>query len=181
MLKWLLNRGAKKFSQRYNYDTTYMTAITSASTSAGMKLAAFPMVAQYRGPKRALEVWHGALLASTLDGDCGPCAQLAIDMAIEEGVAPHLLKLCVDGEPQNAGDVGLGFQFSQAIIAGDPDVQSLRDQIEYGFGRRALIAASFATASGRFYPVLKRALGEAEMCSRLSFTASDARTLKFSP
>lgn len=168
MIRSLLKIAFRNFGRRYDYDTSYMTHVTDTSTSAGLRLFLVPYANQFRGPKAAKDVWSGAFLASILDGDCGPCAQLTIDMAVEAGVRPDQLALCIEGHPEKAGDVGLGFRFSRAAIAGAPELDDLRVEIEQRFGAAAVTAASFAASSGRMYPVLKRGLGFASACSRLN-------------
>ena len=90
-------------------------------------------------------------------------------MAVEAGADAALLKRCVDGDPHQAGDIGLGFRFAMAAIHGNPEVDDLKQQIETKYGKRAVIAAAFAAGSGRFYPVFKRGLGYGHACSRLEF------------
>ena len=169
MIKWLLRRAARAFGKSYDYDVSYMLDVIDTSAGAGARLSAFPLISQYRGPKDAQMVWVGAIFASTVEGDCGPCAQLVLDMAMEAGADSSELKLCFNGDPHQAGDVGLGFRFALAAIHGDLEVDTLGQEIEAKFGRRAVVAASFAAASGRFYPVFKRGLGYGHACTKLVF------------
>lgn len=171
MIKWLLRRGARTFGRTYDYDVSYMLDVIDSSAGAGARLSAFPLISQYRGPKDAAQVWVGAIFASTLEGDCGPCAQLVVDMAIKAGADPDALKHCFEGDPNLAGDVGLGFRFAMAAIRGDLEVDDLHARIEQKYGRRAVIAAAFAAGSGRFYPVFKRGLGYGHACRQLEFQA----------
>lgn len=177
MIKWILRRGARAFGRAYNYEVSYMLDVINTSAGAGMRLSAFPLISQYRGPKAAQQVWVGAIFASTLEGDCGPCAQLVVDMAVKAGADPALLKRCFDGDAHSAGDVGLGFRFAMAAIHGDLEADALRQEIEDKFGPRAVIAASFAAGSGRFYPVFKRGLGHGYACTRLDFADQPALEL----
>lgn len=167
MIRAFLKKGFRQFGARYDYDTSYMNHIADTSTSAGLRMALLPFYSQYRGPKEALNVWVGAMLASTLDGDCGPCGQLTVDMALEAGVPADQLALCLQSQAQSAGDLGLGFRFSQAAILDAPDLAPLREEIAERFGAEAVTAASFAASSGRIYPVLKRGLGFGHTCSRI--------------
>lgn len=166
MFKALLKKGYQRFAARYDYDADYMTYITDISTSAGARLSLLPLFSQYSGPRAAKDVWAGAALGSTLDGDCGQCVQLVLNMAVEARVCPDQLALCLQGQAKDAGDVGLGFRFSQAAIADDPHLDKLRAEIERRFGPSAVIAASFAASSGRIYPVMKRGLGFGGTCSQ---------------
>jgi len=171
MIAALLHRAAQRFQRRYDYDGSYMHEVIDASTGAGLRLAGFSMLSQYRGP--APQVWAGALLASTLDGNCGPCAQLVIDMAIEAGADPARLRACATGRADQAGATGLGFRFARAAIAGTPEADELRGQIAAKYGPQAVVAAGFAAASGRMYPVLKRSLGHGASCQKLDFGGTE--------
>lgn len=169
MIKWFLRRAARAFGRSYDYDAAYMLDVIEASSSAGLRLSAFPLISQYRGPKQAQMVWVGAIFASTLEGDCGPCAQLVLDMAQDAGADMEMLQKCFDGDPHQAGDIGLGFRFALAAIQGDLAADELGREIESKYGKRAVIAAAFAAASGRFYPVFKRGLGYGHACTALTF------------
>ncbi|MEM9055171.1 MAG: hypothetical protein AAGB16_07590 [Pseudomonadota bacterium] len=171
MLKWLLNRGARTFGKKYNYDVSYMLEMNDQAPEAGARFALFPLISQYRGPKAGQGVWAGALLASTLEGDCGPCAQLCIDMALEAGADASAIELCLKGEAEKAGDFGLGYRFAMASIKADTEADTLRQSIEDIHGPKTVIAASFAAAAGRFYPVLKRGMGHGLACQKLRIGA----------
>ena len=165
LLRWVLHRQIGAFERRYGYDASYWHGVSDVSPAAGLRLLALPALSQYRGP--ALEVWAGASLASVLEGDCGPCAQLIVDMALEAGVSEDLIRAVILGHFDGAGTVGLGFRFAEAAIRGGDDLETLRDDIRLIHGEEAVIAASFAAATSRSYPVLKRGLGYGEACRRL--------------
>ncbi|GAA6180319.1 hypothetical protein NBRC116594_17570 [Shimia sp. NS0008-38b] len=165
--KWL-HAGARSFGKKYNYDVGYMHEVIKASSRAGLALTFLPMVTGYKGPPEARDVWAGALLASTLDGDCGPCGQLIITFALEAGVQGDLLLAAVEGRFDDAQDVGLGFQFARHAISTSYEPNTFGEIIHSRFGEQALVAASFAAASGRFYPVFKRGLGEGHACQAIN-------------
>ncbi len=175
MIRYILKRSIQRFAARYEYDASYMVHVLDISTSAGLRLAALPLYAQFSGPKEARDVRAGAVLGSTLDGDCGPCVQLAFDMAVEANVPAAQLALCLRGKAQDAGDVGLGFRFARAAIADGQELEELRTEIERRFGRNAAVAAAFAASSGRIYPVLKRGLGFGQTCGTVRFGTETIR------
>lgn len=166
MIRWLLHKMTRQFEARYQYNGDYMHEIYDISSSAGIRLSMLPMLSQYRGPN--VDIWAGAALASTLDGDCGPCAQLVVDMALEASANPEHLSRCVQGNPASAEAVGLGFRFAQAAINDLPEANDLREEIIAGYGKEASLAAAFAAATSRAYPVLKRALGKGSACAVLN-------------
>jgi hypothetical protein len=117
------------------------------------------------------------MLGSTQEGDCGPCVQLIVDMALEMGVPADQLALCLMGNATAAGDVGLGFRFSHAAIENAPELEVLRNEIEDRFGTSAVTAASFAASSGRIYPVLKRGMGFGQSCSKVHIGDEEIQVL----
>lgn len=165
MISFFLKIGIRQLARRYNYDTGYMSHVLNTSTAAGIRLSLLPIYSQFRGPKDARDVWVGAMLGSTQEGDCGPCVQLIVDIALEVEAPADQLALCLQGNAAVAGDVGLGFRFAQAAIENAPELEQLRSEIENRFGPSAVTAASFAASSGRVYPVLKRGLGFGQTCS----------------
>ena len=167
MIRAFLHAQARKFGRRYNYDVDYLHTLIDVSPGAAVELNRLQKFYTYRGPATGRPVWTGALLASTLDGDCGPCAQLVVDMALENGADAAGLVACVEGRPEMAGAIGLGFRFARMAITGDPDADFLQREIEAEFGKKAAVSCAFAAASGRIYPVLKRGLGYAHACTRL--------------
>lgn len=178
MIRAILHWGMRKLEQRYEYDASYGHHVIDVSRGAGLRLALFPMVSQYRGPKAGQMVWAGAMFASTHEGDCGPCAQLVVDMASEAGVPPELLRACAEGRAGDAGDVGLGYRFAMAAIRDTPDAVHLGEKITSLYGEEARVAASFAAATGRFYPVFKRGLGHGQVCASLRFDGAEVALAK---
>ncbi|WP_321489166.1 hypothetical protein [uncultured Hyphomonas sp.] len=169
MIRQFLHSQIRKFGRAFSYDVTYMHEIADVSPAAAYTLSKFPNFYKYRGPEAGRPVWTGALLASTLEGDCGPCAQLVVDMALANGADADALQACAEGRPKEAGAMGLGFRFACAAISGDVSADELHREIENEFGRKAAISCAFAAASGRVYPVLKRGLGHGQACQRLDF------------
>lgn len=169
MIRQFLHSQIRRFGRAHHYDVTYMHEIADVSPGAAWSLSKLPEFFKYRGSAAGAPVWTGALLASTLDGDCGPCAQLVVDMALTNGADAEALQACAEGRPKDAGDMGLGFRFACAAIAGDPAADDLGREIESAFGKKAAVSCAFAAASGRIYPVLKRGLGHGQACQRLDF------------
>lgn len=175
MLKWLLHKTFRKFGEVADYDTTYLHEITEVSTGAALRYFGLPMLSQMSKP--APDVWAGAALASVLDGDCGPCVQLVVNGALRAGVDPAGITACLARDFDAAGDLGLGFRFAEAAIADGGELESLRAEIVERHGRKALISASYAAATCRAYPVMKRGLGHGHACRAVSV---DGRTIQVS-
>ncbi len=95
---------------------------------------------------------------------------MVVDQAIELGVNPRELEACSKGHARTETDCGLGFLFAQNAIGGGPDILDLRTEIVQRYGEEAAVAASFAAACSRIYPVLKRASGDVDACAILRFS-----------
>ena len=167
MIKLILHHFTRKMERRFNYDARYLHSIIDDSLAAALRLSVLPCLSQYDGGGHHT-LWAGAALASTLDGDCGPCAQLIIDTALQKGVSEHVLRACLKRDFEQAGVAGLGFRYAQAAISGDPVADDLRKEIEAAHGKNAVLAAAYAAATGRAWPVLKRAMGHGTACQRLT-------------
>lgn len=165
MIRSILHKGTRTFERRFGYDASYQHEIIDIDPRAGARLAGFQMLSNYRGPASARDIVLGAFIGSTIEGDCGPCAQLTVDMALAAGADPHAVRACLAG--QDAGDLTVGYRFAQAAIAGGANLDALRDRIRAAHGPRAVVAATFAAAFGRTYPVLKRGMGHGQACQRL--------------
>ena len=165
MIRALLHMMLRRFESDFNYDAAYMHEVTDIWPGGGLRYIGLSIFSQTRGPD--VSVWAGAMLASTLDGDCGPCTQLIADMALKSGVPVDQIAACLRRDFDNAGAVGLGFRFAEAVINDTSQIDDLRDVIRRNHGPRALIAASYASASGRVYPVLKRGLGYGQTCQEI--------------
>lgn len=167
MIRWLLHRATRRMERTTGYDAGYMHDVIDASTGAGLKLGLLPLLSQHRDTAPA-PLWYGAALASVLEGDCGPCAQLIVNYALENGVPPRTLSALLARDLDEAGDeAALGFRFAEAAMAGDPESEALRRDVEHRYGKRAAIALAYATAFSRTYPVLKRALGHGLACQKI--------------
>ena len=166
MIKWTLHKLFDKFGEVADYDTTYLHEITDVSAGAAMRYLGLPLLSQMSEP--APEVWAGAALASVLEGDCGPCVQLVVNGALDKGIDSARLKACLARDFENAGEVGLGFRFAEAAIQDAGELDALREEIRRKHGEKAVISASYAAATSRAYPVMKRGLGHGHVCRAVS-------------
>jgi len=172
----LLHFATGRMERATDYDATYMHDVINTSTSAALKLSALPLLSQHKDGT-PLPLWYGAAIASVLEGDCGPCAQLIVDYGLKEGVEPDLLRALIARDMAAAGpQAALGFRFAEATMGDAPECDPLRADIEQQYGKRAVIALAYATAFCRTYPVLKRGLGYGAICQRIKI-GSDLETV----
>jgi len=166
MIRSLLNRMLGAFERRWNYDATYLKRIAAASPSAAIRfqLSHHPKPSADLMP---LEIYHTARLAAVLHEDCGPCTQLMLDMALEDGVPEHVLKALIEGRPQDAGpEIAMVWDYVADVSRGE-NAEEPAARISERWSERGLVVLLFAAAEARTYPFLKRGLGLARECTRL--------------
>jgi len=172
MLKSLLHRYTRRFEARYSYDGTYMHELANSSTAAFVRFAVMQTAGgSWRG-EAPLKPWCAAGIAGALVEDCGPCVQIASDMAIEMGMPGEIIAALLSDRPTDQ-DAQLGFDFGRALLNASPDLDTLREQIETTWGKRALIAMALRAMAARNFPVLKRAMGHAKVCQRVRIGNTD--------
>lgn len=171
MLKWFIHRYVRRMERHYGYDATYMHEMADASPTAFRRFVKMQTAATWRGgaPRNA---WAAAGIAAALVEDCGPCVQIASDMAMEAGMKGEIIGALLRGAPTDA-DAQLGFDYGRALLNASGNLDELRAQIEAKWGKTALIAISLRAMSARNYPVLKRALGHAKTCQRVRIGNDD--------
>jgi hypothetical protein len=172
MLTSFLHRYVRGFASRYNYDATYMHEMADTSTAAFVRFGIMQSAGgNWRGdaPPKA---WFASGIAGALFEDCGPCVQIASDIAMEQGMPGEVIKALISGKPTDA-DAQLGFDYGRALLAGADNLDDLRETIENKWGRTALLALSLRAMTARNFPVLKRAMGHAKTCQRVRIGSDD--------
>jgi hypothetical protein len=172
MIKWFIHRYVRKLERRFDYDGTYMHELANISTTAFRRFAKMQMAGgQWRGdaPK---EAWFASGIAGALVEDCGPCVQIASDMAVEAGMPSATIGALLSGTRTNS-DAQLGFDYGRALLMVGDNLDELREAVVTKWGKKALIALSLRAMSGRNFPVLKRAMGHAKICQRVRIGNSE--------
>ena len=172
MLKSFLHRYTRGFARRYNYDATYMHEMADIAPAAFVRFAVMQLAGGNWRADAPLKPWCAAGIAGALVEDCGPCVQIASDMAVEAGMPGDIIAALLSGKPTDA-DAQLGFDYGRALLNAAPELDDLREQIEKKWGKRILLAISLRTLSARNFPVLKRALGHAKSCQRVRIGNAD--------
>ena len=172
MLKSWLHRYTRKFERRYNYDAIYLHDMADISPTSFLRFAVMQTAGGAWQSDAPLKPWCAAAIAGALIEDCGPCVQIAADMAVEAGMPGDVIAALLSGKPTDA-DAQLGFDYARALLKASPELDALRDQIESKWGKRAVLAISLRAMTSRNFPVLKRALGHAKMCQRVRIGNDD--------
>jgi hypothetical protein len=167
MPKTLLSRWLDGFEKTWGYDVGYMRYVLAASPASLLKFSFVSAVVDRRAaPGEALAA---AGIAGTLVEDCGPCTQIAVDMAAAGGVKPEVLRAILAGDEAAMGETAaLAWRFANASVARDMTrADPLRDEIVRRWGDKGLVAIAFAISTARMYPTLKYALGYGKACSKV--------------
>jgi hypothetical protein len=115
-----------------------------------------------------IEAWTAAGITAVRHEDCGPCTQLAVQMAERAGVSPAALRALLEDRPDAMPpNVALVWKFTRATLAHDPAADEYREEIVKRWGRRALVSLAFAITTARIYPTVKYALGHGKACVRV--------------
>jgi hypothetical protein len=167
MLKAVLHAVVGRFAKRYDYDTSYMDALIDIDPAAFLAFGKVQGLGGYR--KAPVEAIAAAKLAATLGEDCGPCTQIVVRMAEEDGVSAAVLKAILTGDEAGMGaDAALAWRFARASLARDMEAADpLRDEIVRRWGRKALASLALCIAASRVYPTVKYALGYGKACSKV--------------
>jgi hypothetical protein len=116
-----------------------------------------------------LAVCCAAGIVGAMSEDCGPCTQLAIDMAQRAGVDPAILRAVVARDlhcmPE---DVALAVRFAETTLRHAPEADDLREEVLCRFGKRGLVSLAFAITAARLCPTLKYAMGHGRACTRVT-------------
>jgi hypothetical protein len=172
MLKWFLHKYVRRMERRYGYDATYLHELADISTDAFRRFGKMQTAGgTYRDGVPA-SAWFAAGIAGALFEDCGPCVQIATDMAVEEGMKGEIIAALLSGAATDA-DAQLGFDYGGALLRGSENLDPLREIIENKWGKTALIALTFRAMTARNFPVLKRAMGHAKTCQRVRIGDAD--------
>jgi hypothetical protein len=167
MLRPLLHRVIDRFEAHYRYDATYMHEILDASLPAFFKFVFAQGMNLHRDGVGA-DALFAARLAAVRHEDCGPCAQLTVDMGLEAGVAPATMRAIIARDfARMPADAALAFALAEAVLLHAP-CDELRARALARFGERGLVTIAFSIAATRNFPTIKRVLGHAHVCERLS-------------
>jgi len=172
MLKWLLLKSVRDMEKKYGYDATYLHEMADDSLSAFVRFAIIQLAGGGFHANAPANAWSAAGIAGALVEDCGPCVQIASDIAVKEGMDAEIIKKLLSGTPTDA-DAQLGFDYGRALILAAPNLDELREAIQTKWGKKALLALTLRAMTARNFPVVKRAMGHAKTCQRVRIGQDD--------
>lgn len=112
--------------------------------------------------------WHIAQIVAARSADCGPCVQIAVNLAKHSRIPLEVLRAVIDRRPDALPeDLAEVYRFSETIMAHDDD-PALREKLRARYGEEGFIELAYALGAGPVIPTIKRALGYAVSCSRVT-------------
>ena len=138
MINQFIHRYIRKLERRYAYDATYMHELADISTSAFNRFVIMQMSGGQWGGGAPKDALFASGIAGALVEDCGPCVQIASDMAVEAGVSPDTIRNLLSGTRSNS-DAQLGFDYGLALLHGTDHLDQLRETVVSKWGKKALI------------------------------------------
>jgi hypothetical protein len=167
MLKSIARNRIRAFAKHYDYDARYMEHILDASPGAFFKFAKLTEAASHR-ETAPIDAYYAAKIAGARAEDCGPCAQLVVNMALEAGMGRDQIEavLTRDFEAMNE-ETALGFRFADAVIHRAANEDEVRDAVRHLWGEKGVVDLTFSLQIGRMFPMIKAGLGYAKECRRI--------------
>ncbi|WP_340676957.1 hypothetical protein [Paraglaciecola sp.] len=167
MIRYFLNNMLLAMKKRYGYDVRYQQDILQTDLAAFLKFSGFQTMASHCGNLPA-EPLYAARIRAIIYDDCGPCSQLVVNMALEAGVQPALVRAIIEQDLTTLPtEIALIVEFTELVLAHDPQADVLREKILALWGAKGLITLGFAISAYRVYPTLKYSLGYGKACSRI--------------
>lgn len=171
----LIHAGVRQFEARWHYDASYLHRLIDLTPDAVDFMAALQRL-KNRRTDTPLPVLHGASLAASLHEDCGPCAQLTIDMIRAGGADTGQLRALVRRDFEHAHPLSaLGFAYVEAALQRRSEADAIREEIVQRFGEAALADIALASTVSRIYPALKTVMGHARLCEALDVDGQSER------
>ncbi|MCF6442996.1 hypothetical protein L1077_26585 [Pseudoalteromonas luteoviolacea] len=167
MIKFLLNKQIQDMKSRYDYDVQYMEDILQSNLAAFFKYWGFTSMSSHSAQVPVAPLF-AARIRTLINEDCGPCIQLAVNMALEAGLDAALIEKIIKNQQDKVPkEVALTMRFTELVLAHDPDADDLKAQIVSLWGQPGLITLSFSISTYRVFPTLKYALGYGKTCHKI--------------
>jgi AhpD family alkylhydroperoxidase len=166
MFRALMTRLIKAVEKRTGVEAPYAYHLRDVAPA---RLWRFSFIKVVEGGRKftPAQAYHAAAMAAAMVEDCGPCVQIHVNLALQDGVSADILRALAARRLENVpAEVALAFKYGEAIAQGVM-ADEMRDQIRAKWGEQGLIELAFAIATARFYPAVKRGMGFAHACERV--------------
>ncbi len=163
-MQWLEKRLIRSYEGRTGATLDYLRDILRSSRSAFWKFSLFMPLSGHRKHASA-EALAVARIAAVKSEDCGPCLQINVDFALQDGVAPEIVEKAVFAPETLSRDQSLIYRFAEAVAANTDDIELLRAALSDRLAPAIMTELAIAIASTRVYPALKRGMGHSKSCA----------------
>jgi hypothetical protein len=173
MIATLLERQIATTERQTGESAEWMRDLFRASRAALFKF--FLFVPASRHAKYASPEAHAvARIVADKVEDCGPCVQIVVNFAVRAGVDRAFIEATLDGRPQDLpDDLALVYRYAHAVATAADDVNDWVERLRAAFGDKVLAELAMAIAMSRVYPAMKRGLGHARSCRRVTIMVPD--------
>lgn len=153
------------FKAHYHYDTTYMEEMLSSSPKSYEVFENFLPMATFTN-KAPLDAINVARITAIINEDCGTCAQLYIDLALEAGLDKEIVKEIVFNNGQNLPtQLKDLYNFTLRVSNSETIEEALYAKMNEYYSKEVLVEISLAIAATKVFPTIKRVLNLAQSCS----------------
>jgi hypothetical protein len=167
LLDWFIRRRLAAFERRHGYDASYAYRLLAASRRGFFGFARAGALANFRDDV-PLDAWHAAKIAAVRAEDCGPCTQLAVDMAHDAGVDAAVLSAVLRDDVVALPDpVARAVRYAKAAVGRTADLPAAIEEVTWAWGERGLASLALTISGARLYPIVKAALGAGQACERV--------------
>jgi hypothetical protein len=165
----------RQAERRLRVPADYLGQLGGTSFSGFLKfLLILPVAAHRRRSAPALV--HAVRIAATRSEDCGPCVQIAVNAAIDDGVEAETIRAILNrNHDRMPEEVALALRFAEGVLARDGSEEQARDDIARQLGHEVVTELSLAIATARVFPSLKRGLGFARSCALVKVVVESRR------
>lgn len=171
MTRSVLHRLIRRQERVLDAPLDYLRDIAASSPTAFVKFALLAPLGTHRR-FLPLDAWHVARVAATFAEDCGTCAQIALNLARRDRIAPAVLRAVIAEDDHSLPPALADINHFVRALACRQDDPLLRKRLTAQFGRDGLIELGLVITVSRFIPGIKRALGHAQTCALLRFDTS---------
>ncbi len=170
MIQAIVNRQISKAERNFGVSLEYSRYVAGVSLSAFWRIFRFTKLLHGRHPAALRDALHVSSIVSAMGDDCGSCVQIGVRLARQAGVERDVVEAVVHREPERLpADLRDVYHFADAVMANREQEQAaLRKRVRRRYGDRGLVEIGLAIAMHRVFPTLKRALGYATACARVT-------------
>ena len=156
----------KAFGAAFDYDVNYLLEVSESSPGAFSAFSAAQPMSEYRD-RLSVDAHFVARIVTMQTEDCGPCAQLNLQMAIQAGVERKLLETLLYN-PEGLPSLLAAVRNHVLGVVGQGGVDLEKgDELRRMLGEAAFAELAICIAGSRIYPTLKRAMLAGQTCLKL--------------